>query len=240
MIEVDTLSKKYAKKTALDGVSFHLRPGETVLLAGPNGAGKTTLLRILAGYIHATSGNAVINGWDIFEDSEKSRASIGYIPENAPLYRDMRVTEYLRFRGKLRGLSRRALRNRTDELVGLCGLGDFRHSPIGGLSRGNRVCVAIADALMHEPPALLLDDPFASLDAERRRSIVLILSRISGDTTILCSTHYPDDAASLFNRMLVLDGGKLVADEKLDPSAGGIQIKATQKIAESRKKETAK
>ena len=213
MIIAENITRTFGHRTALSGVCFHIGIGETVLLAGPNGSGKTTLLRILAGFAPATSGVIRINRHDMFDESEAARASLGYVPENIPLHADMRVTEYLRFRGKLRQLSRKHLRRRTAEVVEQFGLTAFRGEMIGALSKGQRARVALADALLHEPPALLLDDPLASLDAEQRTAFLKLLGGVRSNTAVLLATHFPDEGSDLFSRVLLLRSGHLLRDE---------------------------
>lgn len=212
MIEVEQLTRTFGNRTALDGISFRLDVGEASLLTGPNGSGKTTLLRILSGFLPATSGFAHVAGHDLLNDSLAARAALGYVPENAPLYGEMRVAEYLRFRGRLRGLHLRALRRRVEAVTDQCDLRAIRHELIGTLSRGQRMRVAVADALLHEPSVLLLDDPLASLDTEQRLQTVQLLQAVRGNAAILVSTHYPDELRPLCGRRLQLRAGHLVDD----------------------------
>lgn len=222
MISVKNITRTFGRLKALDDVSFELKDGETVYLAGPNGAGKTTLLRILSGYAPASSGSGSINGLDLFFDDADSandiRRLIGYVPESLPLYEDMRAGEFLRFRGRLRGLFGSELRHRFADAIEICGLGEHRATTIGRLSRGVRARVALADAILHQPPVLLLDDPVASVDLAQRRHFLEALRQASESRTTLFATHTPDDAAKLFTRALLLSRGKLVGDEPLDPA----------------------
>ena len=222
MISVSHISRNFGSLKALNDVSFTLKTGETALLSGPNGAGKTTLLRILAGYAPASSGRGSIDGMDLFyDDADASldiRRSIGYVPESLALYEDMRAGEYLRFRGRLRGLFGSDLRHRFADAIEACGLGEHRATLIGRLSRGVRARVALADAILHQPPVLLLDDPVASVDIVQRRRFVDALRNAAESRTTLFATHSPEDASRLFNRVLLLSSGRLVLDEPLDPA----------------------
>lgn len=219
MIEAENISRAFGRLTALHQVSFRIEAGEFVLLAGPNGAGKTTLLRILAGFAPPSAGCARIAGHDLFDEAEAARAQLGYVPENLPMYNDMRVAEYLRFRGRLRRLPRRKLRRRIGELSDQFALASLRRTMIGALARGQRARVALADALLHEPPVLLLDDPLAALDAEQRAAVVDLLRGACSGTAVLLATHVPDEAAGLFTRILLLRTGRLLRDEAREPGA---------------------
>lgn len=217
MIEAERVTRTFGRRTALAGVGFRVEPGESVLLAGPNGAGKTTLLRILAGFAPATSGWVRIAGCDVFDESESARAVLGYVPENMPLYEDMRVAEYLRFRGRLRKLPRRLLRRRLQEVSEQFELASVRGELIGALAKGQRARVALADATLHEPRVLLLDEPLAALDAQQRANVLRLLVEIRKSATVLMATHFPDEASGLFSRVLLLRAGQLLRDTVLPP-----------------------
>ncbi len=231
MIAVENLSRTFGRKKALDGVSFRIGTGERVLLSGPNGAGKTTLLRILSGYAPASSGYGTLCGEDIFfDDADENldiRRNIGYVPESLPLYDEMRGGEYLRFRGRLRGLFGSILRRHFNDAVEICGLGEHRATVIGRLSRGVRARVALADAILHRPPVLLLDDPLASVDTAQRQTFLAALRNSAEERALLFATHTPDDAARLFTRVLLLDRGRLVLDAPLDPAHPPVSLGAT-------------
>lgn len=231
LVAVENLCRTFGRKKALDGISFQVRGGEAVLLSGPNGAGKTTLLRILSGYAPATSGSGAIAGLDLFFDDVDERLDIrqhiGYVPEALPLYDEMLVGEYLRFRGRLRGLFGSVLRRHFGDALEACGLGEYRASVIGKLSRGIRARVALADAILHRPKVLLLDDPLASVDAAQRRAFVETLRVTCEGRALIFATHTPDDAARLFSRALLLDRGRLVLDAPLDPAHPPASLSAT-------------
>ena len=182
MIKVSNLSKQYLEKAAIDNISFEVESGEIVGFLGPNGAGKTTTLRMLTGYIPPTSGNASIAGHDVFFESIKARQKIGYMPENVPLYDDMRVREYLRFRAELKGLRGQEARQGVSEAIDLCGLKQIRRQMISTLSKGYRQRVGLADALVNNPELLILDEPANGLDPHARidmRDTILRLKDIN-------------------------------------------------------------
>ena len=164
MISVNNLTKAYGNVLAVDRVSFEVPKGQIVGFLGPNGAGKSTTIRMLTCYMPPTSGGATVNGFDIFHQSEKVRESLGYLPENVPLYSEMKVEEYLDFRGRLRKMDRESRRQRIDYAVERCWLKDVRHRIIGHLSKGFRQRVGLADALLHNPAVLILDEPTVGLD----------------------------------------------------------------------------
>lgn len=213
MIEVNSLTKQYAGRTAVDGLSFTVEAGQCVGFLGPNGAGKSTTMRILAGYLSPSSGTARVNGFDVFHDSINARRSIGYMPENAPLYLDMRVSEYLHFRGSLKGLRGRELRERGGVVMEACGLGDSRRKMIAALSKGFRQRVALADALISRPPLLILDEPSNGLDPLQMRHIRELLAELRPHQTILLSTHLLGEVEQSCDRVLLLHRGRICADD---------------------------
>jgi len=233
VIAVDQVSRRFGSRTALESVTFNVAPGESVMLTGRNGSGKSTLFRILAGFLPASSGYVRVAGYDLLNESLELRAAIGYVPENAPLYPDMRTTEYLRFRGRLRHLSGRPLRARIDAVVEACRLIPLRHQLIGTLSQGQRVQVALADALLHEPPLLLLDDPLAVLDCVQRSEFVDMLQQVRGESALLISTNFPDEVLPLCSRLLLLGGGRLIRDVPAQGQAVRLQAKVAEWLAES-------
>jgi ABC-2 type transport system ATP-binding protein len=213
MIEVNSLTKQYAGRTAVDGLSFTVEAGQCVGFLGPNGAGKSTTMRILAGYLSPTSGTARVNGFDVFHDSIKARQSIGYMPENAPLYLDMRVNEYLHFRGALKGLRGRELRKRGDDVMEACGLTASKRKIIATLSKGFRQRVALADALISRPPLLILDEPSNGLDPLQMRHIRELLAELRPEQTILLSTHLLGEVELSCDRVLLIHRGQICADD---------------------------
>ncbi|MEM7386068.1 MAG: ATP-binding cassette domain-containing protein [Verrucomicrobiota bacterium] len=211
MIHVKDLTKRYAGRTAIDAVSFEVEKGEIVGFLGPNGAGKTTTLRILTNYLPPTSGSATIGGYDIFKDSLGARRIIGYMPENVPLYNDMRVREYLRFRGALRGLSGKALRAASREVQELCGLDEVRKNLIGSLSKGFRQRVGLADALLHKPDLLILDEPTNGLDPNQIRQVRSLIKDLGEKHTVLISTHILPEVEMTCDRVIIINRGRVRA-----------------------------
>ncbi len=225
MIIAEHLTRRFASGTlAVDDVSFEVPRGEIAGLVGPTGAGKTTLLRMLATVLAPTSGRITVGGLDAFTQSLDIRRRIGYVPEQAPLYRDMRVDEYLAFRAKLKGVPRRKRRGRREDVKGLCGLKELERRLIGQLSRGERQLVALADCLIHNPDLLLLDDPMSALDAARRQAMAAVLTGLGRRCTVLLATHNLPDAGRLCHRLLVMDRGRLVAAQAPAAVAGHLGV----------------
>ncbi|MGJ8694880.1 MAG: ABC transporter ATP-binding protein [Verrucomicrobiaceae bacterium] len=211
MIEIVNLSKRYGSHLAVNEISFEVQRGEVVGFLGPNGAGKSTTLKMLTGYLPPTSGAARIAGLDIFRESLEVRRKIGYMPENVPLYTEMRVKEYLRFRGALRGLAGATLRRRTGEVMDTCGLTHVRRKMIKTLSKGYRQRVGLADALIHEPELLILDEPTNGLDPNQIRAIRRLIQQLGENHTILLSTHILSEVEMTCNKVVIIDEGKVKA-----------------------------
>src|SRR6266496_3960131 len=184
MIEVEDLTKRYAGYTAIDGLTFSVGRGEIVGFLGPNGAGKSTTMRILACFLAATSGTARVAGLDVFSQADAVRRRIGYMPENNPLHLDMRVREYLKFRARLKGLGLGRSRARVEVVMQQCGLTDVRRNIIGHLSKGYRQRVGLADALVHEPELIILDEPTIGLDAHQIRSVRQLIKELGRHHTV--------------------------------------------------------
>lgn len=210
-ITVADLTRRFPRCEALGGISFQAFRGEILGLLGPNGSGKTTTLRILAAYLAPTSGRAVVAGHDVTLDSLAVRKRIGYLPENVPLYPEMRVDEYLTYRGRLRGLRGKELAGRRREVIDQCGLGDCSRRIIGTLSRGFRQRTGLADCLLHRPDILLLDEPLATLDAARLQQMRPLLREWAATGTILFSTHMLAEAEQICDRVLILNAGRIAA-----------------------------
>ena len=213
MIDVENLTKQYAGRTAVNNISFKLEPGEIVGFLGPNGAGKSTTMRILSGYMPATSGRASVAGFDVFHQSIQVRQSVGYMPEMAPLYTEMKVKEYLRFRAELKGLSGHAMRRRVGEVMELTGISDMRRRLIGNLSKGYRQRVALADALVHKPGLLILDEPTNGLDPVQIRQVRDLLRSLKSKHTVLLSTHILQEVEQTCDRVIMLHQGRLRAND---------------------------
>ena len=216
MIEVVELTKRYAGRTAVAGISFTVARGEIVGLLGPNGAGKSTTMRILACFLPATSGTVRVGGFDVFHQSDEVRQRIGYMPENNPLYPEMRVREYLKFRARLKGLGWRRSRERVSTVMDQCGLTDVGRRIIGQLSKGYRQRVGLADALVHEPELIILDEPTIGLDPHQIRAVRQLIKSLAQKHTVLISTHILPEAEMTCNRMLIMYDGKILAADTPD------------------------
>lgn len=203
---------KYGRFTAVDGVSFAINEGEIVGLLGPNGAGKTTIMRILTTFLVPNSGTVKILGKDILKETIAVRHHLGYLPENPPLYPEMEVREYLRFIGKSRGLGKTALANRIDYVTESCFIKDVFAKPIGELSRGYRQRVGLAQALLHDPAVLILDEPTTGLDPIQIVSIRNLITSFRGKKTILFSSHIMQEVVAVTERAIIIDRGKKIAD----------------------------
>jgi len=211
MIRVQDLTKRYVGRTAVDHISFEVEKGEIVGFLGQNGAGKTTTIRILTGYLPPSSGFASIAGHDVFRDSLEARRRIGYMPENVPLYTEMRVREYLGFRAALKGLRGREVRRAVEDVMNLCGLTEMRKKMIGALSKGFRQRVGLADALVHSPELLILDEPTNGLDPNQIRRVRELIKRLGLKHTIFLSTHILSEVEVTCDRVIILDRGKIKA-----------------------------
>src|SRR6266516_1840598 len=226
IIEVENMTKRYAGHAAVDGISFTVQGGEIVGFLGPNGAGKSTTMRILACYLPASYGTARVAGFDVFTQADEVRRRIGYMPENNPLHLDMRVREYLKFRARLKGLGCRRSRKRVEVVMRQCGLTEVSRKIIGQLSKGYRQRVGLADALVHEPELIILDEPTIGLDPHQIRAVRQLIKDLARHHTVLLSTHILSEVEMTCNRVLIIHQGKiLAADTTRDlqniPSDGG-------------------
>jgi len=212
MIEALNLTRQYGSFTAVSGVSFAVPEGEIVGILGPNGAGKTTTIRMITGFLPPTSGRVTLGGKDLFGDSVAIRREIGYLPENVALYPEMRVEEYLGYRGRLEGMERATLRRRLDEVVERCLLGDVRRQIIGTLSKGYRQRVGLAAAILHDPKVLVLDEPTVGLDPKQIVAIRELIRELGRKHTLLLSTHILPEVELLCQRVLIIDRGRIVAE----------------------------
>ncbi|MCU0857931.1 MAG: ATP-binding cassette domain-containing protein [Pontiellaceae bacterium] len=213
MIKVSNLTKQFAGHTAVDNVSFEVKRGEIVGFLGPNGAGKTTTMRMLTGFLHPTQGAVEIAGCDVFDDPIEVRRHIGYMPESCPLYTEMRVDEYLKFRALIKGVARKAIRERRDTVKEQCGLTEVGHRIIGQLSKGYRQRVGLADSLLHDPDLLILDEPTAGLDPNQIREVRELIRQLAERHTLLLSTHILPEVEMTCRRILIINKGKIVASD---------------------------
>ena len=210
-VQVRDLAKTYSGHPAVRGVSFEVARGEIIGLLGPNGAGKSTTLRILTGYLPASSGQVSVCGVNVATHPAEVKNLLGYMPENNPLPEDMRVQEYLHFRGRLKGLTRRSLGPRLDEVVHLCDLGRVRDRIIGKLSKGYRQRVGIADAILAEPPVIIMDEPTIGLDPHQILAVRDLISSLRGRMTVLISSHILPEIEVTCDRVLIINQGRVVA-----------------------------
>jgi ABC-2 type transport system ATP-binding protein len=215
VINVSNLTKYYGDYAAIRDVTFEVPKGKIVGFLGPNGAGKTTTLRILAGYLTATSGRATIDGLDVFWQPVEVRRRIGYMPENCPLYPEMRVKEYLRFRAGIKGLHGSRRRQRVDYVLKRCWLMEVRRQLIGTLSKGYRQRVGLADALLADPPVLILDEPTAGLDPNQIRASRELIRELGQEHTILLSTHILPEVEMTCDSVIIIHRGRVVASSSL-------------------------
>ena len=211
MIEANQLRKEYPGKVALQGVDFTVDKGEIVGFLGPNGAGKTTTMRILTGFLPPTSGTARIAGFDVTRDSIQARRRIGYLPEANPLYTDMRVREYLSYRARLKGVDPRVRKERVQSSVLRCGLEDQAGRIIAQLSKGMRQRVGLADAIVHDPDVLILDEPTIGLDPNQIRQVRELVRELGRDKTVILSTHILSEVEVMCRRVLIIHEGRIVA-----------------------------
>ena len=212
MVEIQHLTKTYGTQNAVDNISFSAGKGEIVGFLGPNGAGKSTTMKIATGYLPPTAGTVRVAGYDVLTDSLAVRRHVGYLPEHNPLYLDMYVHEYLEFIGSVHGLRGSNLRNRVAELVRRVGLSREQNKQIGALSKGYRQRVGLAQALIHDPDVLILDEPTTGLDPNQILEIRQLIREVGEDKTVIFSTHILPEVTALCTRVLIISRGKLVAD----------------------------
>ncbi len=214
-IEVQQLTKLYGNQRAVDAISFSVKPGEIVGFLGPNGAGKSTTMKIATGYLPPSAGTVTVAGHDVTTDPMAVRRSLGYLPEHNPLYPDMYVKEFLQFIGRLHGLKGENLRRRIGDVIELVGLTVEQRKKIGQLSKGYRQRVGLAQALIHNPPVLILDEPTTGLDPNQLADIRQVIKAIGREKTVLFSTHIMQEVEALCDRAVVISRGRLVADATL-------------------------
>ena len=213
MIEVTNLTKYYGQRAAIHDLSFSVKQGEILGLLGPNGAGKTTTMRILTGYMPPSSGTAVVAGYDAFKDSLRLREHIGYLPERVPLYEDMTVSAYLRYAGRIHGMARGSIAGRLDELLPLCHVYAFRDRLIGKLSRGQRQRVGIAQAIIHDPEVVVLDEPTVGLDPRQIIETRALIKSLAGRHTVVLSTHILPEVSVVASEVVIIHEGHVIAQD---------------------------
>jgi ABC-2 type transport system ATP-binding protein len=213
MITVSELTKRYARNTAVDGISFEVEKGSIVGFLGPNGAGKTTTMRMLTCFLPPTSGTATVAGFDVLQAPMEVKKRIGYLPEAPPLYQEMRTDEYLTFVGKLKGLAGAELRQRVDTVCERCAVADVKNKLLGKLSKGYRQRVGLAQAIIHNPEVLILDEPTAGLDPKQINETRDLIKSLAGDHTIILSTHILPEVEQTCEKVIIINKGKLVATD---------------------------
>jgi ABC-2 type transport system ATP-binding protein len=214
-VEVKHLTKIFGTQKAVNDISFSVGAGQILGFLGPNGAGKSTTMKIATCYLPPTSGTITINGFDVQENPIEVRKHVGYLPEHNPLYLDMYVHEYLQFIGSLHGLSGRVLKERVKDMVALTGLSVEQRKKIGALSKGYRQRVGLAQALVHDPKVLILDEPTTGLDPNQIQEIMQLIRNVGKDKTVIFSTHIMQEVAAICDRVVIINRGQLVADSEV-------------------------
>jgi ABC-2 type transport system ATP-binding protein len=229
MIDVQQITKRYGQHTAIDRVTFSVAKGEVLAFLGPNGAGKTTTMRILTCFMPATEGTATVAGYDCLEQPLEVKRRIGYLPETPPVYLELTVDEYLRFVGRLRGLTGAMLTSAMSREIDRLGLGSVQHRLIGNLSRGYRQRVGLAQALIHDPPILILDEPTVGLDPKQIIEIRELIKSLAGSHSVILSTHILPEATAVCQRVVIISGGRIVAEDT--PDRLSARLRHSEKIA---------
>lgn len=213
MIEVQHLTKRYGDLTAVADISFSVSSGQILGFLGPNGSGKTTTMRIITGFLPATAGTVKVSGFDIFEDSFEVRKRIGYLPETPPLYNDMTVASYLRFVARLKGMPRAEIAGALDRALARCGLTQVTDRVTGHLSKGYRQRVGLAQAIIHNPDVLILDEPTVGLDPQQIIEIRSLIKELAGAHTVVLSTHILPEVAQVCEKVVIINAGKVVKED---------------------------
>ncbi len=221
MIEVRNLTKAYGQRTAIEDVTFSVKKGEILGFLGPNGAGKSTTMKILSGFLPGSSGSVTVNGFDVKKNLVDVKASIGYLPENPPVYTSMPVQDYLEFAARLHRVPKGKTKAAVDEAMEKCNITDVRHRLIGNLSKGYRQRVGLAQAIAHKPPVLILDEPTVGLDPRQIIEIRNLIQSLGGNHTVILSTHILPEVQATCSRVVVIDRGRVVAEDTL----AGIQAR---------------
>src|SRR5499426_704100 len=211
MITVENLTKRYATKTAIEGMSFQVNKGEVLGFLGPNGAGKTTTMRIITGYMPASEGTVKVDGFDVFDNPLDVRRRIGYLPENPPLYLEMNVTGYLRFVSKIKGVPKDRIDSEVNRVMERVSITDVKERIIDKLSKGYKQRVGIAQALLNDPPVLILDEPTIGLDPKQIHEVRQLVKDLAGQHTVVLSTHILPEVEQTCHRVIIIDRGKIVA-----------------------------
>jgi len=229
MIDVQQITKRYGQHTAIDRVTFSVAKGEVLAFLGPNGAGKTTTMRILTCFMPPTEGRATVAGFDCLDQPLEVKRRIGYLPETPPVYQELTVDEYLRFVGRLRGLTGAMLTTAMSREIERLGLGSVQHRLIGNLSRGYRQRVGLAQALIHDPPVLILDEPTVGLDPKQIIEIRELTKSLAGSHSVILSTHILPEATAVCQRVVIISSGRIVAEDT--PDRLSTRLRHSEKIA---------
>ncbi len=228
MITVENLTKRYPAKTAIDGMSFEVNKGEILGFLGPNGAGKTTTMRIITGFIPASDGNVRVDGFDVFESPLEVRKRIGYLPENPPLYLEMNVAGYLRFVAKIKGVPGDKLDSEVRRVMERVNITDVKERIIAKLSKGYKQRVGLAQALLNDPPVLILDEPTIGLDPKQIQEVRELIKDLAGNHTVVLSTHILPEVEQTCHRVIIIDHGKIVAVDT--PSNLRFQLQGADRV----------
>jgi ABC-2 type transport system ATP-binding protein len=223
MIQAEGLTHYYGPYPAIQDVNFGVRKGEILGFLGPNGAGKTTTMRIITGFVPPTRGTVTLDGFDVVEQSLEARRRVGYLPETVPLYTDMSVNSYLQYMGTLRGMSPKAIKSRLGDVTDVCRLGDYRKTQIGKLSKGFRQRVGIAQAILHEPQVLVLDEPTIGIDPIQVVETRRLIQELGKDQTVVLSSHILPEVSMICDRVLIINEGRIVAEDTPKNLAEGLQ-----------------
>jgi ABC-2 type transport system ATP-binding protein len=215
MIQVEGLTKRYARHVAVDGISFSVDKGDIVGFLGPNGAGKTTTMRVLTCFMPPTTGKATVAGYDVFDQPMEVKKRIGYLPETPPVYPEMEVGDYLSFVGRLKGISNTELKRRVDEVSERCSVADVKHKLISKLSKGYRQRVGLAQAIIHNPDVLILDEPTSGLDPKQILETRELIKGLAGEHTIILSTHILPEVEAMCEKVIIINKGKIVATDSV-------------------------
>jgi ABC-2 type transport system ATP-binding protein len=229
VIDVHNITKRYGHHTAIDRVTFSVAKGEVLAFLGPNGAGKTTTMRILTCFMPATEGTARVAGFDCADQPLEVKRQIGYLPETPPVYQELTVAEYLTFVGRLRGISGPKLSSALDQSIGRLELGSVRHRLIGNLSRGYRQRVGLAQALLHDPPVLILDEPTVGLDPKQIIEIRELIKSLAGSHSVILSTHILPEATAVCQRVVIINKGRIVAEDT--PEQLSARLRQSEKVS---------
>lgn len=229
VIDVHNITKRYGHHTAIDRVTFSVAKGEVLAFLGPNGAGKTTTMRILTCFMPATEGTARVAGFDCADQPLEVKRQIGYLPETPPVYQELTVAEYLTFVGRLRGITGPKLSSALDQSIGRLELGSVRHRLIGNLSRGYRQRVGLAQALLHDPPVLILDEPTVGLDPKQIIEIRELIKSLAGSHSVILSTHILPEATAVCQRVVIINKGRIVAEDT--PEQLSARLRQSEKVS---------